>query len=37
MQAMGLVNDHLSGCDLRAEVDLERRSFLPPSGRLATP
>jgi DNA-3-methyladenine glycosylase I len=37
MQAMGLVNDHLSGCDLRAEVDLERRAFRPPSGRLARP
>jgi DNA-3-methyladenine glycosylase I len=37
MQAMGLVNDHLSGCDMCPEVDLERRSFLPPSGRLARP
>ena len=31
MQAMGLVNDHLSGCDLSPEVDLERRSFRKPT------
>jgi DNA-3-methyladenine glycosylase I len=37
MQAMGLVNDHLSGCDMCPEVDLERRAFLSPSGRLARP
>ena len=30
MQAMGLVNDHLHGCDARGEVDAERASFDRP-------
>lgn len=30
MQAMGLVNDHLDGCDFRAEVEAERRRFRRP-------
>jgi DNA-3-methyladenine glycosylase I len=31
MQAMGLVNDHLSACDVRDEVERLRRSFKRPS------
>ena len=27
MQAMGLVNDHLDGCDVRAQVELARERF----------
>jgi DNA-3-methyladenine glycosylase I len=30
MEAMGLVNDHLSGCDLRDEVQQERLRFTRP-------
>ena len=30
MQAMGLVNDHLEGCDARAAVEQARRGFTPP-------
>ncbi len=30
MQAMGLVNDHLHGCDARAEVEQARVTFVPP-------
>ncbi|MCP5367510.1 MAG: DNA-3-methyladenine glycosylase I [Hyphomicrobiales bacterium] len=30
MQAMGLVNDHVHGCALRAEVDRARAAFRPP-------
>ena len=30
MQAMGLVNDHLSGCAMRAEVEAERTGFIRP-------
>jgi DNA-3-methyladenine glycosylase I len=30
MQAMGLVNDHLGGCDAHAAVELARASFLRP-------
>ena len=30
MQAMGLVNDHLSGCDVRAAADAARESFVRP-------
>ena len=30
MQAMGLVNDHLEGCDCRAEVETARRAFVRP-------
>jgi DNA-3-methyladenine glycosylase I len=32
MQAMGLVNDHEPGCVTRAEVELARREFTPPTG-----
>ena len=31
MQAMGLVNDHLQGCDRRAPVERERHRFRRPS------
>ena len=30
MQALGLVNDHLSGCDVRSEVQAERSRFSRP-------
>ena len=30
MQAMGLVNDHLEGCDARAACERERQAFTPP-------
>ena len=30
MQALGLVNDHLSGCDVRREVEAERTAFSRP-------
>jgi DNA-3-methyladenine glycosylase I len=30
MQAMGLVNDHLDGCDFRSEVEAERARFKRP-------
>jgi DNA-3-methyladenine glycosylase I len=30
MQAMGLVNDHLHGCDAGADVERERAQFAPP-------
>jgi DNA-3-methyladenine glycosylase I len=30
MQAMGLVNDHLTGCFCRAEAERERKAFTPP-------
>ena len=36
MQAMGLVNDHLEGCDSRAAVEAAR-TRLPPSPRLRRP
>jgi DNA-3-methyladenine glycosylase I len=32
MQAMGLVNDHLEGCDAREQVDRARQSFAKPLG-----
>jgi DNA-3-methyladenine glycosylase I len=32
MQAMGLVNDHLDGCDARERVDRARESFSRPLG-----
>ncbi len=32
MQAMGLVNDHLDGCDARERVDRARESFSKPLG-----
>ena len=31
MQAMGLVNDHLGGCVIRAEVEAARSTFTPPA------
>ncbi|MDQ3951378.1 MAG: DNA-3-methyladenine glycosylase I [Actinomycetota bacterium] len=31
MQAMGLVNDHLTACDLRTEVEAERSAFRRPA------
>jgi DNA-3-methyladenine glycosylase I len=33
MEAMGLVNDHLEGCDIRDEVERKRRVFRRPSSR----
>ncbi|HEX2195581.1 MAG TPA: DNA-3-methyladenine glycosylase I [Actinomycetota bacterium] len=30
MEAMGLVNDHLTACDFRAEVEAEREAFRRP-------
>jgi DNA-3-methyladenine glycosylase I len=30
MQAMGLINDHVEGCDIRAEVDKARSKFIRP-------
>ena len=30
MQAMGLINDHVAGCVIRAEVERARKSFRPP-------
>lgn len=30
MQAMGLVNDHVEGCETRAKVDLARKNFRRP-------
>jgi DNA-3-methyladenine glycosylase I len=32
MQAMGLVNDHLDGCDARPQVERAREAFTPPSS-----
>ena len=31
MQAIGLVNDHLHGCDARVEVERARAAFTPPA------
>ena len=36
MQAMGLVNDHLEGCAVRAAVERERRALARPPPRKAT-
>lgn len=33
MQAMGLVNDHVEGCAVRARVERARRRFSRPQGR----
>ena len=33
MQAMGLVNDHLEGCAIRADVERARRAFIRPAVR----
>ena len=30
MQAMGLVNDHIDGCEMRAEIDRTRKRFARP-------
>jgi DNA-3-methyladenine glycosylase I len=30
MQAMGLVNDHITGCQCRAEVEKLRKAFARP-------
>lgn len=30
MQAMGLINDHVEGCVIRAQVERARKSFRPP-------
>jgi DNA-3-methyladenine glycosylase I len=32
MQAMGLVNDHLSGCSARAEATRARKDFRAPAA-----
>jgi DNA-3-methyladenine glycosylase I len=32
MQALGVVNDHLAGCDVRAPCEAERRAVTLPSG-----
>ena len=37
MQAMGLVNDHLAGCDAREPCERERAAFTPPGAAPATP
>jgi len=36
MQAMGLVDDHLDACDLRAKVERERRAFKRPAATATT-
>lgn len=33
MEAVGIVNDHVTECELREEVEGERRSFRRPGGR----
>jgi DNA-3-methyladenine glycosylase I len=33
MQAMGLVNDHVEGCEIRAEVERARTAFTRPAGQ----
>ncbi len=33
MQAMGLVNDHLAGCDAQASVERARAQFVRPAGK----
>jgi DNA-3-methyladenine glycosylase I len=30
MQAMGLINDHVEGCAIRAKVERERKAFRRP-------
>lgn len=32
MQAMGLINDHVEGCEIRADVTRARRDFVRPGG-----
>jgi len=31
MQAMGLVNDHIEGCDTRTTAEIARAEFIPPA------
>lgn len=33
MQAMGLVNDHIDTCDVRAEIERARKKFTRPAAR----
>ena len=33
MQAMGLVNDHVEGCEMRAEIEAARKRFIRPAAR----
>ena len=33
MQAMGLVNDHIEDCDVRAEIEQARSGFIRPAGQ----
>jgi DNA-3-methyladenine glycosylase I len=33
MEAVGLVNDHLTECDLSDDVERERRRFRRPTGK----
>ena len=33
MQAMGLVNDHVEGCDVRADIEARPRQITRPAGR----
>jgi DNA-3-methyladenine glycosylase I len=33
MQAMGLVNDHVEGCDARGRAERAREAFAPPGSR----
>jgi DNA-3-methyladenine glycosylase I len=33
MQAMGLVNDHVEGCDVREEIERTRERFIRPVAR----
>jgi DNA-3-methyladenine glycosylase I len=33
MQAMGLINDHVDGCVIRAEVERARKNFRRPTGQ----
>ena len=36
MQAMGLVNDHLEGCEIRGQVEAARAEFVRPNRPLPT-
>jgi 3-methyladenine DNA glycosylase Tag len=31
MQSLGIVNDHLRGCQFRTEAEAERAVFTPPA------
>jgi DNA-3-methyladenine glycosylase I len=37
MQAMGLVNDHVEGCVIRAQVERARRGFTRPTAQARAP